>query len=116
MRQIRKTVFPPTPRNLQHFNYLLQMDNNKHFTMSFQKQPSLFYQGPLIVDGSFVGVLFCNKHHIESIESEFHNVKISGCDGTFKTVPKTLDNDCYQLFTFQVIHRNVVSNKLYITQ
>jgi len=33
-----------------------------------------FYQGPLIVDGLFVGVLFCNKHHIESIENELHNV------------------------------------------
>ncbi|XP_050057446.1 uncharacterized protein LOC126550282 [Aphis gossypii] len=106
MRQIRRSVFPPTPKNLQHFNNLLQMDNNKHFTMSFQKQPSLFYQGPLIVNGLFVGVLFCNKHHIESIQNELHNVTISGCDGTFKTVPKTLDNDCYQLFTFQVIHRN----------
>ncbi|KAL5237716.1 hypothetical protein ACI65C_005126 [Semiaphis heraclei] len=76
MRQIRKSVFPPTPRNLQHFNELMQMENNKHFNMSFQKQPSLY-------------------------------ITISGCDGTFKTVPKTLDNDCYQLFTFQVIYRNV---------
>ncbi|XP_050062484.1 uncharacterized protein LOC126554589 [Aphis gossypii] len=106
MRQIRKSVFPSTPKNLQHFNNLLQMDSNKHFTMSFQKQPSLFqdYQGPLIVDGLFVGVLFCNKH--QSNQNELHNVTISGCDGTFKMVPKTLDNNCYQLFTFQVIHRN----------
>ncbi|KAE9534541.1 hypothetical protein AGLY_008631 [Aphis glycines] len=119
MRQIRKSVFPPTPKNLQHFNNLLQMDSNKHFTMSFQKQPNLyiptliywvtyprFYQGSIIVDGLFVGVQFCNKHHIETIQNELHNVTISGCDGTFKTVPKTLDDDCYQLFTFQVIHRN----------
>ncbi|KAL5239424.1 hypothetical protein ACI65C_006834 [Semiaphis heraclei] len=109
MRQIRKSVFPPTPRNLQHFNELMQMKNNKHFNISFQKQPSLFYQGPLIVNGLFVGVLFCNTHHIDSIENELQNITISGCDGTFKTVPKTLDNDCYQLFTFQVIYRNVVS-------
>ncbi|CAI6358585.1 unnamed protein product [Macrosiphum euphorbiae] len=93
MRQIRKLVLPPT------FYY-----NNKHFTMSFQKR---FYQGPLIVDGSFVGVLFSNKHYIDSITNELQNITISGCDETFKTVPKTLDDDCYKLFMFQVIHRNV---------
>ncbi|KAL5246261.1 hypothetical protein ACI65C_013669 [Semiaphis heraclei] len=58
MRQIR-SVFPQTPRNLQHFNELMQMENNKHFNMSFQKQPSLFYQGPIIVNGLFVGAPFC---------------------------------------------------------
>ncbi|XP_050066010.1 uncharacterized protein LOC126555088 [Aphis gossypii] len=108
MRKIRKSVFPPTPKNLNNLNELLQLEKNKHFTVTFQAPESLFYQGPLLLpDGRFVGVLFSNINFIKTIQCELQNVKIAGCDGTFKTVPKTLDGDCYQLFTFQIIYKNV---------
>ncbi|XP_022180217.1 uncharacterized protein LOC111040592 [Myzus persicae] len=75
--------------------------------MTFQTPESLFYQGPLMVDGTIVAVLFCNIKYIENIKNELKNVRIAGCDGTFKTVPKTIDGDCYQLFTFHMIYKNI---------
>ncbi|CAI6368946.1 unnamed protein product [Macrosiphum euphorbiae] len=56
-----------------------------------------------MVDGTIVGILFCNIKYIENIK----NVRISGCDGTFKTVPKTIDEECYQLFTFHIKYKNI---------
>ncbi|XP_016660420.1 uncharacterized protein LOC107883927 [Acyrthosiphon pisum] len=107
MKKIQKSIFPPTPKNLNHLNNLLLLENNRHFTMTFQTPESLFYQGPLTVNGTIVGVLFCNIKYIENIKNELKNVIIAGCDGTFKTVPKTIDGDCYQLFTFHIIYKNI---------
>ncbi|CAI6343607.1 unnamed protein product [Macrosiphum euphorbiae] len=107
MRQIRKSIFPPTPRNLLHLHQLLQINENRHFTLTFQAQPNLFYQGPLMVNGMLVGLVFCNTSFIQDIAVELQNITVAGCDGTFKTVPKTIDNDCYQLFTFQIVYKNV---------
>ncbi|XP_029348470.1 uncharacterized protein LOC115034985 [Acyrthosiphon pisum] len=66
MKKIRKSIFPPTPKNLNHLNNLLLLENNRHFTMTFQTPESLFYQGPLTVNGTIVGVLFCNIKYIEN--------------------------------------------------
>ncbi|XP_016659310.1 uncharacterized protein LOC100573804 isoform X1 [Acyrthosiphon pisum] len=107
MRQIRKSIFPPTPRNLLHLHQLLEMNENRHFALTFQAQPNLFYQGPLMVNGMLVGLVFCNTSFIQDIAVELQNITVAGCDGTFKTVPKTIDNDCYQLFTFQIVYKNV---------
>ncbi|CAI6375783.1 unnamed protein product [Macrosiphum euphorbiae] len=107
MRQIRKSIFPPTPMNLLHLHQLLQINENRHFTLTFQAQPNLFYQGPLMVNGMLVGLVFCNTSFIQDIAVELQNITVAGCDGTFKTVPKTIDNDCYQLFTFQIVYKNV---------
>jgi len=42
-----------------------------------------------------------------------YKVRVAGCDGTFKTVPKFKKKDAYQIFTFQVIYKNVVSHNYY---
>ncbi|XP_050431142.1 uncharacterized protein LOC126839776 [Adelges cooleyi] len=105
MRRIRKQVFPPTPRNLLHLHQLLQLEENQEFSLTFQTPPNLFYQGPLMANGVFAGLLFYNTAYLEEIVEELTNVTVAGCDGTFKTTPKTTDNDCYQLFTFQVVYK-----------
>ena len=42
MKKIRKSIFPPTPKNLNHLNNLLLLENNRHFTMTFQTPESLY--------------------------------------------------------------------------
>jgi len=33
---------PPTPRNLLHLHQLLQINENQHFSLTFQAQPNLY--------------------------------------------------------------------------
>jgi len=55
MHHIRKSVYPTTPSILSHLHELLR-------------------QTPLIVDGSTVGLVFCNTKHIEIIKDNLKDV------------------------------------------
>uniref|UniRef100_A0A2S2PRA7 MULE transposase domain-containing protein n=1 Tax=Schizaphis graminum TaxID=13262 RepID=A0A2S2PRA7_SCHGA len=105
MRRLRQGMFPATPQNISEFHDLLKNDENQMFTLTLQRLQ--FYQGPLVVNGVIKGVLFCNIAHIQKIEQNLRNVRVAGCDGTFKTVPKFLDNDAYQIFSFHILFKNV---------
>ncbi|KAF0750361.1 Uncharacterized protein FWK35_00025138 [Aphis craccivora] len=102
MRRMRRSSFPPTPRNLSHLHALMMQDGNSQFSNTLQNPPKRFYQGPLMVNGNIEGVLFCNTANIQQIMPELQNVCVAGCDGTFKVVPKFLENSAYQ--TFPLIH------------
>ncbi|XP_022164854.1 uncharacterized protein LOC111029917 [Myzus persicae] len=105
MRRLRQGMFPATPQNILEFHNLLGNAENQMFTLTLQKLQ--FYQGPLVVNGVIKGVLFCNIAHIQKIKQHLRNVRVAGCDGTFKTVPKFLDNDAYQIFSFHILFKNV---------
>ncbi|XP_060857935.1 uncharacterized protein LOC132935404 [Metopolophium dirhodum] len=107
MRRIRRKFFPQTPRNMAHLHDLLTAADNEHFAMTLQNPPNRFYQGPLMVEGIVSGVIFCNVANINIIAPDLRSVRVAGCDGTFKTVPKFLENDAYQLFSFQVVFKDV---------
>ncbi|XP_026821622.1 uncharacterized protein LOC113560039 [Rhopalosiphum maidis] len=79
-----------------------------YFRSKLMEKKYKLYQGLLLLpEGTFVEILFSNIEFIKTIQCELQNVKIAGCDSTFKTVPKTLDGDCYQLYTFQIIYKNL---------
>ncbi|CAI6350325.1 unnamed protein product [Macrosiphum euphorbiae] len=107
MRRLRHTFFPQTPRNMANLHDLLTAADNECFAMTLQNPPNRFYQGPLLVEGTVSGVIFCNVANINAIAPDLRNIRVAGCDGTFKTVPKFLENDAYQLFSFQVVFKDV---------
>ncbi|KAL4089043.1 hypothetical protein QTP88_024121 [Uroleucon formosanum] len=101
MRRLKLKFFLPTPQNMENVHNLLTAADNEHFAMTPQNPPNRFYQGPLMVEGTVSGVIFCNIANITLIAQDLRN------DGTFKTVPKFIENDTYQLFSFQVVFKNV---------
>ncbi|KAE9528745.1 hypothetical protein AGLY_012320 [Aphis glycines] len=73
VRKLRKSIYSSTPKNLLHLHQLLKVNENQHFTQTFQAQPNLFYQGPLMVDEKLVGLIFCNTTFIQDFAVELQN-------------------------------------------
>ncbi|KAF0723322.1 Uncharacterized protein FWK35_00024173, partial [Aphis craccivora] len=105
MRRLRQKSFPKTPDDIEDLHTLLM--SNSQFTLTLQNPSNKFYQGSLLINQQIKGLIFCNISNIQLLEPELRNVRVAGCDGTFKTVPKFKKKDAYQIFTFQVIYKNV---------
>lgn len=99
MRRLRRTFFPQTPRNMANLHDLLMAADNECFAMTLQNPPNRlkyinyfhllntkhkkriktnhfnrFYQGPLLVEGTVSGVIFCNVANINLIAPDLRNV------------------------------------------
>ncbi|CAI6372236.1 unnamed protein product [Macrosiphum euphorbiae] len=105
MRRLRQKSFPATPDNIEDLHILLMA--NSQYTLTLQNPSNKFYQGPLLINQQIKGLIFCNTTNIQQLGPELRNVQVAGCDGTFKTVPKFKKKDAYQIFTFQIIYKNV---------
>lgn len=86
------------------------MLKNIAYSTTVQDPPSAFFQQAITVDGIFVGVVFANTDFIQRFTGELNAATYAGCDGTFKTVPSTLEQlGRGTLMVFQVVYKNVVS-------
>lgn len=109
-KRMRISRRPKNPQTVQHLVDLLNVPDNTTFTTTLQEPPSTFFQQPLIVEGVFVGVIFANLDLITRFEEVLNTVLYAGCDGTFKTVPRTPSQLRKGTFmTFQIVYKNVVS-------
>jgi len=107
MRNRRRPKIPETIQELVNF---LNMPEHSEYFMTLQEPPSTFFQQAIILEGVFVGVIFANTEFIRRFSNELLTVKSAGCDGTFKTVPKSPKQlKKGSLMTFHVVYKNVVS-------
>lgn len=110
MRNRRRPKIPQTIQELVNF---LNMPEHAEYSTTIQEPPSTFFQQALILEGVFVGVIFANTEFIRRFSNELLTVKFAGCDGTFKTVPKSPKHlKKGSLMTFHVVYKNVVSLQL----
>ncbi|KAF0759828.1 Uncharacterized protein FWK35_00009073 [Aphis craccivora] len=66
---------------------------NYTFVQSVERMRRL--RRPLMVEGIVSGFIFCNFANINIIAPDLRNIRVAGCDSTFKIVLKFLENDAY---------------------
>jgi len=112
----RRRVGPPIPKTLRAWADVLRSEewgprlNNINFNGSLV----LFFQGTLEIlnnDNSiqFVGIVFANIGFLREIGVHFRSINTICMDGTFQVRPRE-PADINQIFTTQIIVKNVVSS------
>ncbi|XP_050066071.1 uncharacterized protein LOC126555155 [Aphis gossypii] len=107
-KRMRNRRRPKIPQTIQELVNFLNMPEHAEYSTTIQEPPSTFFQQALILEGVFVGVIFANTEFIRRFSNELLTVKFAGCDGTFKTVPKSPKHlKKGSLMTFHVVYKNV---------